>query len=319
MWLGDKRRGGDQTQWQHGSQELWKEEWLGGMVRGGGWGGGVGCVWGCGGGGGGLDRWVSGVVRAWGAKGLGGCWGESGGGGVWSQTEKNTYPQFDLQEPTWSANFEATLSQLWANFEPTLSQLWANFEPKWAQLWAKMSQREQKKTPKRAKAEPTSSRLWPNFEPTQRFRARRQNWRLGRSWRFQSWPLPPEAQPPCPWSWSCIRSPGGPDLNLRAWWKWEYCGVQNYSVSGFIIFELFTVIFFFFQDWAGWGIFTVIPGNPRRTKGDKQHLEARPELQDWPRSELFTVKKPGTGPFSNYLGNNFELYSNRLENEGKTD
>ena len=88
----------------------------------------------------------------------------------------------------------------------------------------------------------------------------------------------------------------------------NYCGVQNYSVSGFIIFELFTVIVF--QDWAGWGIFTVIPGNPRRTKGDSQHLEARPELQDWLRSELFTVKNSRTGPFSNYLGNNFELYSN---------
>ena len=45
----------------------------------------------------------------------------------------------------------------------------------------------------------------------------------------------------------------------------SYCGVQNYSVSGFIIFELFTVIFF--QDWAGWGIFTVIPGNPPENKG----------------------------------------------------
>ena len=73
------------------------------------------------------------------------------------------------------------------------------------------------------------------------------------------------------------------------------------------ILELFTVIFF--QDWAAWGIFTVIPGNPRRTKGDSQHLKARPELQDWLRSELFTVKNSRTGPFSNYLGNNFELYS----------
>ena len=45
------------------------------------------------------------------------------------------------------------------------------------------------------------------------------------------------------------------------------------------------------QDWAGWGIIAVIPGNPRRTKGHSQHLEARPGLQDWPRSELFTVKK----------------------------
>ena len=67
----------------------------------------------------------------------------------------------------------------------------------------------------------------------------------------------------------------------------------------------------FFQDWAGWGIFTVIPGNPRRTKGDSQHLEARPELQDWLRSELFTVKNSRTGPFSNYLGTNFELYSRK--------
>ena len=53
-------------------------------------------------------------------------------------------------------------------------------------------------------------------------------------------------------------------------------------------FELFTANFF--QDWAGWAIFTVISGNPRRTKGDSQHLEARPELQDWPQSELFTVE-----------------------------
>ena len=76
-----------------------------------------------------------------------------------------------------------------------------------------------------------------------------------------------------------------------------------------LFFELFIVIFF--QDWAGWGIFTVIPGNPQRTKGGSQHLEARPELQDWLRSELFfTVKNSRTGPFSNYLGNNFELYSN---------
>ena len=87
---------------------------------------------------------------------------------------------------------------------------------------------------------------------------------------------------------SCSKAAGGP-----------YCGVQNYSVSGFIIFELFTVIFC--QDWAGWGVFTVIPGNPRRTKGDSQHLEARPELQDWLRSELFTVKNSRTGPFSNHL------------------
>ena len=64
---------------------------------------------------------------------------------------------------------------------------------------------------------------------------------------------------------------------------------KNDYVLGFIICEIFTVIAL--QDWAGWGIFTVIPGNPRRTKGDSQHFEARPELQDWLRSELFTVKK----------------------------
>ena len=78
-------------------------------------------------------------------------------------------------------------------------------------------------------------------------------------------------------------------------------------VLGFIICEMFTVIAL--QDWVRWGIFTVIPGYPRRTSGDSQHLEARPELQDWPRSELFTVKKYRTGPFSKQLGNNFELYS----------
>ena len=49
----------------------------------------------------------------------------------------------------------------------------------------------------------------------------------------------------------------------------------------------------------GWGIFAEIPGHPRRTNGDRQHLEARPELQDWLRSELFTVKNYRTGPFRN--------------------
>ena len=52
------------------------------------------------------------------------------------------------------------------------------------------------------------------------------------------------------------------------------------------------------QDWVGWGIFTVIPGYPRRANGDSQHFEARPELQDWLRFELFTVKKlQGQGRF----------------------
>ena len=56
---------------------------------------------------------------------------------------------------------------------------------------------------------------------------------------------------------------------------------------GFIICEIFTVITL--QDWVSWGIFTVIPGYPQRTNGDSQHLEERPELQDWLRSELSTV------------------------------
>ena len=42
---------------------------------------------------------------------------------------------------------------------------------------------------------------------------------------------------------------------------------------GFIICEIFTVITL--QDWVGWGIFTVIPGYPRRASGDSQHFEAR--------------------------------------------
>ena len=71
---------------------------------------------------------------------------------------------------------------------------------------------------------------------------------------------------------------------------------KNDYVLGFIICEIFTAIAF--QDGVGWGIFTVIPGYPRRANGDSQHLEARPELQDWLRSEVFTVKKYRTGPFS---------------------
>ena len=66
-------------------------------------------------------------------------------------------------------------------------------------------------------------------------------------------------------------------------------------VLGFIICEIFTVIALL--DWVGWGIFTVIPGYPRRTNGDSQHLEAHPELEDWLRSELLTVKNYRTGPF----------------------
>ena len=73
--------------------------------------------------------------------------------------------------------------------------------------------------------------------------------------------------------------------------------LNNDYVLGFSICEIFTVITL--QDWVGWGIFTVIPGYPRRAKGDSQHLEARPELQDWLWFELFTVKISGRGPFRN--------------------
>ena len=72
--------------------------------------------------------------------------------------------------------------------------------------------------------------------------------------------------------------------------------LKNDYVLGFNICEIFAVIAL--QDWVGWGIFTVIPGYPRRAKADSQHLEARPELQDWPRFEVFTVKNFRTGPFS---------------------
>ena len=76
-------------------------------------------------------------------------------------------------------------------------------------------------------------------------------------------------------------------MKLICWAAVMYCGVQNDHVLGFIICELFTVITL--QDWVGWGIFTVIPGYPRRAHGESQHLEARPELQDWLWFELFTA------------------------------
>ena len=69
---------------------------------------------------------------------------------------------------------------------------------------------------------------------------------------------------------------------------------KNDYVLGFIC-EIFTVITL--RDWVGWGIFTVIPGYPRRVN-DSQHLEARPDLQDWLWFELFTVKNYRTGSFS---------------------
>ena len=70
---------------------------------------------------------------------------------------------------------------------------------------------------------------------------------------------------------------------------------KNDYVLGFVVCEIFTVIAL--QDWVGWGIFTVIPGCSRRVNSDSQHLEARPELQDWLRSGLFTIKNYRTGPF----------------------
>ena len=73
--------------------------------------------------------------------------------------------------------------------------------------------------------------------------------------------------------------------------------LKNDYVLGFIICEIFTVIAL--QDWVGWGIFAVIAGYTRRANSDSQHLEARPELQDRLRSELFTVKNTGQGPFRN--------------------
>ena len=72
--------------------------------------------------------------------------------------------------------------------------------------------------------------------------------------------------------------------------------LNNDYVLGFIICEIFTEIAL--QDWVGWGIFAVIPGYPRRANGDSQHLEARPELQDWLRFDLSTVRNYRTGPFS---------------------
>ena len=73
--------------------------------------------------------------------------------------------------------------------------------------------------------------------------------------------------------------------------------LKNYYVLGFIICEMLTVIAL--QDWVGWGIFAIIPGYPQRGAGDSQHLEACPELQDWLRFELFTLKITGHGPRRN--------------------
>ena len=77
-------------------------------------------------------------------------------------------------------------------------------------------------------------------------------------------------------------------------------GPLGFIICDIYIYFIFTVITL--QDWVGWGIFTVIPGYPRRTNGDSQHLEpkleARPELEDWLRSESYTVKNYRIGPFS---------------------
>ena len=66
---------------------------------------------------------------------------------------------------------------------------------------------------------------------------------------------------------------------------------KNDYVLGFIICEIFTVITL--QD-----IYRN-SGDPRRANGDSQHLEARPESQDWLQFDLFTVKITGQGPFRN--------------------
>ena len=70
--------------------------------------------------------------------------------------------------------------------------------------------------------------------------------------------------------------------------------LKNVYVLGFIICKIFTAITL----QGRVGIFIVIPGHPRRANGDSQHLEARPELQDWLQFKLFTVKNCRTGPFS---------------------
>ena len=48
--------------------------------------------------------------------------------------------------------------------------------------------------------------------------------------------------------------------------------LKNDYVLGFIICEIFTVITL--QEWVGWGIFTVIPGYPRRANGDLSGVAA---------------------------------------------
>ena len=67
-------------------------------------------------------------------------------------------------------------------------------------------------------------------------------------------------------------------------------------VLGFIFCEIFAVLTF--HDWVGWGIFALISGYPRRTTGDSQHLEARPELQDWLWSEFQERKSSPKRKFS---------------------
>ena len=125
---------------------------------------------------------------------------------------------------------------------------------------------------------------------------------------------PVQIEPGCLWLFKEPENVHGWAWNHLYFWAFsppppvsKYCGVQNDYVLGFIICEIFTVLAL--QAWVGWGIFTVSPGYPRRANSESQHLEARPELQCWLQSELFTVKNYRTGPFSKKLGNNFELYS----------
>ena len=64
---------------------------------------------------------------------------------------------------------------------------------------------------------------------------------------------------------------------------------KNDYVLGFIICEIFTVITL--QDWVGWGIFTVIPGYPRRASGDSQLIRGMLRITGWALVRIIYRKK----------------------------
>ena len=68
------------------------------------------------------------------------------------------------------------------------------------------------------------------------------------------------------------------------------CGVQKWLRFRFYYLRDIYRNYFTGLDQLG-SLCAVIPGYPRRANGDTQRLEARPELQDWLRLEVFTVKK----------------------------